>query len=157
MGLSLQFALGKSDEIIQAVANEDFDFINLLDEEGNIADFSLHLSPKDFDLLLNSASSLLGIDQIIELRSNLDFHTHYFDTIDRGASLINETIPQLFSQFDLIDAKKVTEIWYSKLQFTYPTEDIEMSSYAIEAVKKLILISKRCLLEEKQLVYLWFL
>lgn len=61
MGLTLQFALGTKDAILDAVRDDDFDYLYRLEEAGLLADFSLHLVPRDLDSLVQAASATSAI------------------------------------------------------------------------------------------------
>lgn len=53
MGLSLQFAIGNKQTIIDAAEKFDLDFFEKLEAENQLADFSLHLIPDDLNFLVS--------------------------------------------------------------------------------------------------------
>lgn len=157
MSLSLEFVVGDSDEIIRAVKDEDFDQISKLEENGQVADFNLHIIPNDLNFLVYSACELRGLHEKMGLRENCDFDNNFFDSEDRGACNVLKSIPELFSQFQISDSKILTELWFSKLKLIYPKEEIQVSDNAIHSVRRLIEISKMAVNTNLDLVHIWFL
>lgn len=155
MGLTLQFAIGKKQDIINAVENFDFDFIDKLESENRLADFSLHLIPNDLNFLVNCASELKG-KPMLDLRENLDTQAFFIDSEDGGAYFVNPIISSLFSEFDKSDVTEIANKWFDKMRVAH-NEELEISEAALVAIQKLISISKEAKNLNLDLVHIWFL
>jgi len=155
MGLTLQFAVGEKQPIITAVERFDFDFLNQLESENKLADFSLHIEPNDLNFLVNSATELLNIG-LFGLREFLDTTKFYFDSEEGGAYLVGAPVVSLFSKFNENAAAELTHKWFEKMTAEYEQETV-VSDDAIEAVRKLIAISKKAQEQNLDLVHIWFL
>ncbi|HMI63974.1 MAG TPA: hypothetical protein VK518_23820 [Puia sp.] len=154
MGLTLQFAIGEKQTIIDSVERADFDFLYQLESENRIADFSLHIMPNDLNFLVNSATELKHIT-VFGLREYLDTTNFYFDSEDGGAYFVDTAITSLFAKFNESDAPGLTYKWFGKLTVEY-NEDIVVNDDAIDAVRKLILISKQAQEQHLDLIHIWF-
>ena len=155
MGLTLQFAIGKKQTIIDAVERSDFDFLYQLESENKIADFSLHIVPNDLNFLVNSATELINIT-VFGLREYLDTTNLYFDSEEGGAYFVDTAITSLFSKFNESDAPELTYKWFEKMTVEYK-EDTVVNDDAIEAVRKLISISKQAQEQHLDLIHIWYL
>ena len=155
MGLSLQFAIGNKQTVIDAAERFDFDFFDSLEAENRLADFSLHIIPNDLNLLVNSATELKEITSF-GLREYLDTEIFCFDSEESGAYFVNPVIKTLFADFDKNEAPKVTNRWFDKMRIEH-NEDLEVTKEAIEAVEKLISICKDAETLNEDLVHIWYL
>jgi hypothetical protein len=155
MGLTLQFAIGEKQIIIDAAERFDFDFLHQLESENKLADFSLHFVPNDLNFLVNSATELMNIP-LFGLREYLDTTNFYFDSKGGGAYFVNPVVTSLFSKFNENDALGLTSIWFRKMTIEYK-EEMVVNDDAIEAVRKLILISKQAQEQDLDLIHIWFL
>lgn len=155
MGLSLQFAIGNKQTIIDAAQKFDLDFFEKLEAENHLADFSLHLIPDDLNFLVSSATEIKEINSF-GLREYLDTEIFYFDSEERGAYLVNPVIKILFADFEKNEANNITTKWFDKMRIEH-NEDLEVTNEAIEAVEKLISISKDAELLGLDLVHIWHL
>ena len=154
MGLTLQFAIGNKQTIIGAIERSDFDFLLQLESENKIADFSLHIVPNDLNFLVNSATEILHIT-VFGLREYLDTTNFYFDSEDGGAYFVDTAITNLFAKFNESDAPELTYKWFQKMTVEY-NEDLVVNDDAIEAVRKLILISKEAQEQHLDLIHIWY-
>lgn len=155
MGLSLLFAIGDKETIIDAAEKFDLDFFDKLETENKLADFSLHLIPDDLNFLVNSATELREITSF-GLREYLDTETFYFDSEERGAFLVNPIIKILFADFNENEAGKITNQWFNKMRKEH-NENLEVTDEAIVAVAKLISISKEAEASNMDLMHIWYL
>jgi len=155
MGLTLQFAIGEKQLIIDAVERLDLDFLDLLESENKLADFSLHIEPNDLNFLVNSATESINIG-LFGLREFLDTTTFYFDSEEGGAYLVGTPVISLFSKFNENDAVELTNKWFEKMTVEYGQETV-VNDDAIEAVRKLITISKKAQEQNLDLVHIWYL
>ena len=155
MGLTLQFAIGNRDVIIDAIKNFDLDYFDNLETQNNLSDFSLHLIPNDLNFLVNSATELKGIP-IFGLREYLDTEISCFDSEERGGYLVNPIIKVLFSDFEIDETLSLTKKWFDKMNLEY-NDNLEVTDDAISAVKNLVLICKDAESLNLDLVHFWYL
>jgi hypothetical protein len=155
MGVTLQFAIGNRDAIIDAIKNLDLDFLNKLESNNQLADFSLHLEPVDLNYLVNSAAELKAKPSL-GLRENLDTETFYYDSEEGGAFLVAPIITDLFSEFDKSESTELTNKWFEKMRAVY-NDDTEVTDDAISSVEKLISICKEAKSLNNDLVHIWSL
>ena len=155
MGLTLQFAIGKKQTIIDAVERFDFDFLYQLESENKIADFSLHILPNDLNFLVNSATEMINVT-VFGLREYLDTTDFFFDSEERGAYFVDAAIINLFLRFSVSDAPVLTYKWFEKMTAEYKDNTV-VNDDAIEAVRKLISISKQAHEERLDLIHIWYL
>ena len=155
MGLSLQFAIGNKQTIIDAAEKFDLDFFEKLEAENQLADFSLHLIPDDLNFLVSSATEIKEITSF-GLWEYLDTEIFYFDSDERGAYLVNLVVTILFANFEKNEANNITTKWFNKIRSEH-NEDLKVTNEAIEAVEKLISISKDAELLGLDLVHIWHL
>jgi hypothetical protein len=155
MSVTLQFAIGQKQAILDAVKNSDFDFLDVLESQNQIADFSLHITPNDLNFLVNIASELRNLNSI-GLREFLDTTTYFFDSEVCGAYLVNIKISTLFSEFQEDEAFEITNKWFKRMETEY-NEEILVNNDAIESVKKMIDICKKSQKDNLDLVHIWFL
>lgn len=156
MGLSLQFVCGNSAEILHAVDTDDFDFIESLESNNKLADFSLHLEPRNLDTLIQVVSAATKIE-VSGLREHLLFDSTAIDKIDVGAMKVSPTITRLFASIPEDDAESIARKWYQKLAESYPLEQIEYSQDAAQSVQRMITVCKHSFQNNKDLVHIWFL
>ncbi|HLK28315.1 MAG TPA: hypothetical protein VKT28_07025 [Puia sp.] len=155
MGLTLQFAIGDKFKLINAAKDFDFDLLNKLENENQLADFSLHLIPDDLNLLVNAATELKQIP-IYGLRENIDTEIYYFDLEESGAYLVDKKIVALFSTFDDKNVLPLTEKWFEKMNIAH-NEELEVTDAAIDSVQHLISISRNAMQNNADMVHIWFL
>ncbi len=154
MGLSLQFVIGDKTEILNAVRHFDFDVIEKLESENKLADFSLHLIADDLNLLVKSANEELG-EEPFGLREHLDFSEHFVDSEDGGATLVNQRVSVLFSRFDKNQANELAIRWVEKMEKAHQ-EEIGVNPHIVNAIERLIEISKISVDQKLDLVHIWF-
>lgn len=155
MGLTLQFVIGSKIAIIDAVQNADYEFLAELETANKMADFSLHLEPKDLDLLVNAASELKSKKKI-GLREHLDTKEFYYDSEEEGVFLVDPIIAALFAEFGYDEAPLLTKIWFEKMAIAH-NEAIDVNDGAIEAVERLVFISKEVQNTGENLMHVWSL
>lgn len=156
MGLTLQFAVGNEIDMIRSVKSVDFDFLDKLEQDGLLADFSLHIEPRDLDMLVRCACAVKKMPEMT-LRENLDFETTYVDEPEYGATLVSNRIVSLFASFDESNAQALSEAWFYEISEAYPLEDIKLTNEATQAVRMLITISKRAQQHNSAMMHFWSL
>jgi hypothetical protein len=118
MGLVLQFAIGEKIEVIKAFEDFNEDFLDDLEFQNHLVDFSLHIIPNDLNFLVNIAAGLKN-KPVFGLREYLDTSVFYFDEPSSGAYFVNPIIKELFSTFEESDALEITNKWFEKLKIEY--------------------------------------
>ena len=155
MGLTLEFYLGNSRKIINAMRNQNF---ALLYEDSNvvyrIADLSLHLSPKDLNLL----SRQLGIHSQqapIDLRPHLKV---LIDEQDYGLLLVDSKWVKYAAKVNCDNLETIVSGWFESLRQEYPNEEISLTEEAKEAVQNLLELCKEATQKRKaKVLHGWYL
>jgi len=150
MGLSLQFLIGAPKEMLDALSECDYDRIDLLTEMK--ADFSLHLQPRDLQILSDCAAKFTK-------KSLKPFRTAlvcYFDESDRGYFLIHDDWVSVMATIDIRKSKTITAEWFKRMAEIYPDEQIGEPNPAAEtAVCDLIKLCKHAALYHKPVIHIW--
>ena len=155
MGMSLQFYAGDKDVIIDAVAFEELDELEELEDDGLSTDFRLHLQPQDLNPLIQLVSGLYG-DHTFGLKEKLDTRDYYFDAPDRGAFYIEDSVKEVFAQCDLSMAAGLANSWYKKLKEVHPNLDLAHAADAVAPIRELIRICQVATKEDYDLVHVWY-
>lgn len=155
MGLSLKFFAGNKNEIVDAIAKENFEFLEDLEDKMLFADFSLHITPNDLNHLVEIVSSTSGRVPL-GLREQLDTEEFYFDEADRGAFFVQDVIKTVFAQCDLTLAGQLAHEWYERLKLEYPDEALASNKEAVTAIEDMIRISKKAIENDLDIVHVWF-
>ena len=155
MGMSLQFYAGDKDVIIDAVAFEELDELEELEDDGLSTDFRLHLQPQDLNPLFHIVSGLYG-DHTFGLREKLDTRDYYFDAPDRGAFFVEDGVKEVFAQCDLSMAVGLANSWDKKLKEVHPDLASTLAEDAVEPIRELIRICQVAVQEDYDLVHVWY-
>ena len=150
MGLSLQFLIGAPKELLDALTECDYDRIDLLTEIK--ADFSLHLQPKDLQILSDCAAKFTK-KFLKPFRTAL---VCYFDESDRGYFLLHDDWVSAIATIDTQKSKTITAKWFERMTEIYPNEQIgEPNPNAETAVCDLIKLCKHAALYRKPVIHIW--
>jgi hypothetical protein len=152
--LDFQFSTGKTEEILNAVENRNYDYLNKIESEGNLSDFSLHIDFLDIDLLLNCISTYKNL-KINKFRTNFVNTENCIDQKEFGAILLNKEFIELLSTLKESDVEIVSQNWFSEMAKKYPTEEIIVTNDAKESISKLISISKLAKTENTKMIFIW--
>lgn len=155
MGLTLEFYLGNPRKITKAMCNHNFD---LLYEDSNvvyqIADLSLHLSPKDLNLL----SRQFGIHS---QQSPIDLRPHLkvlIDEQDYGLLLVDSKWVKYAAKVSSDNLEIIVSGWFESLRQEYPNEEISITEEAKEAVQDLLELCKKATQKKRaEVLHGWFL
>lgn len=150
MGISLQFLVGAPKGILEALADVNYDKLNSLIEKE--ADFSLHLQPKDLQILSDCAAQYTS--QFLKpFRSAL---VCYLDEVDRGYFLVHDDWVDAMATIDIHKAKELTTKWFEQMSANYPDEQIGSPTVEAEtAVYKLIELCKYAVQYGKPIIHIW--
>jgi hypothetical protein len=137
LGVSLdyQFAVGNADKILKGTKKQDYDYLNKIETEGNLADFSLHIGLKDIDMLLHCAS-IIENKKDIGFQNNFNFTKVYVDEPEYGAIQLTPKFIAFFSTIDESDVEQISKNWFTEMSKTYPSEEIKVTEDAKEAIRK---------------------
>jgi len=152
MGLTLSFITASSSAIIlEAFKDDDYDLFddNIIKE----ADFSLHLKPRDLQILSLCASEF-NAKKPMNLRKQM---TLLLDDEEKGLFEIESKWVSYFGTVPLEQSKNLCGRWFEVMNRKYPKEKIEITEEAIEAVKNLILICQFCINNKTDLFHYWTL
>ena len=156
LGVSLdyQFAIGNADKILIASKKQDYDYLSKIETEGNLADFSLHIGLKDIDMLVHCAS-IIKNKKDIGFQNNFNLTKRYVDEPEYGAIQLTPEFINFFSSIDDSDVEQISKNWFIEMSKAYPAEEIKITEDAIQAIRKLIHISKQAKLNNNDMVFLW--
>ncbi len=155
MGLTLQFAIGERQTLIDAVKRFDLEFLDDIVSANQLADFSLHITPNDLNFLIYSVTELKQKAQF-GLRENLDTTLFYFDSEEAGAYLVDAKIKNLFSELDKNDASAIANKWFNKMSIEYK-EEMSCTDETVTSIEQLITICKTANELNLDLVHIWYL
>lgn len=150
MGLSLQFLIGSPKEMLDALSECNYVGLNRLTEKK--ADFSLHLQPRDLQMLSDCAASY-AVQPLKPFRTAL---TCYLDEADRGYFLVHNDWVDAMATIDIGGYKELAAKWFEQMAENYPNEQIgEPSAAAEKAVYELIELCKYAVQFEKPVIHIW--
>lgn len=150
MGISLRFLVGAPKEILNALADINYDKLDSLIEKE--ADFSLHLQSKDLQIFSDCAAQYTN--QFLKpFRSAL---VCYLDEVDRGYFLVHDDWVDAMATIDILKAKELTAKWFEQMAINYPDEQIGSPTVEAEtAVYKLIELCKYAVQHGKPIIHIW--
>ena len=150
MGLSLQFLIGPPKEMLDALSQCNYAELDRLTERK--ADLSLHLQPRDLQMLSDCAASHTS-QPLKPFRTAL---TCYFDETDRGYFLVHDDWVDAMATIDIKEYKAIATEWFQKMAENYPNEQIGEPSAAAEgSVHGLIELCKYAVQFEKPVIHIW--
>ena len=150
MGLSLQFLVGEPKGLLDALSVADYEKLNSLTEK--MADFSLHLQPRDLQTLSDCAAQYAS--QFLKpFRSAL---VCYLDEVDRGYFVVNDDWVDAMATIDIGKSKELAAKWFEQMALNYPNEQIgNPTADAETAVCELIKLCKYAVQFAKPLIHIW--
>ncbi len=152
MGLSLEFYAGDRDAILAAIQECDMDG---LDEPGVVsayADLSLHLVPRDLDLLSQAFGIATGRDPI-------DLGPHLTAAIDEegyGALEVSRTWVQYVASADLDRTDEVAHRWTERMSAQYHVP-VQVNEDIQNAIPALISLCQSALKSSAAVIHVWYL
>ena len=155
MGIWLKFFAGNAGSLLEAVAEIDVDYFDGFEPGKTFADFSLHITPRDLDLLTAEACKILNSEDM-SLRENLDFDGEYVDEEDRGAYIVARPWIDLWARMEPQNLDAVVASWFTLMQREYEDPEITVTEEAIRAVSDLIGICRTAVCDGCDVVHVWF-
>ena len=115
VGLTLQFLVGDTDVILQAMADFDLDKICQPEVVERCADLSLHIESRDLDSL-SRCMARFNNRAPMELRSHLKISV---DSADGGALLVAEDWVSYVAAVPRVQLVPLVEDWFAKMAATH--------------------------------------
>ncbi|MCA9956754.1 MAG: hypothetical protein KC434_18620 [Anaerolineales bacterium] len=154
MGLSLEFYIGDRKKINNAFRSLQFDLIYDDSEMvGRIADLSLHLQPRDLNMLSREFGRHSG-QKLLDLRSNLKV---LVDEPDYGLLLVSKKWIEYAANVPEDALGKIVTSWFQTMKKEYPNEKIEETEEARLAVKELLGLCREAKQKKLEVLHAWFL
>ena len=156
MGISLEFyAVLSHEEVFSAVEEMDFETLEGLQVDGRYADFSLHITPNDLDLLTNAICQVLN-EEPIGLREYLDTEGWFINEEDRGAFLVFQAWVGLVANCTLSQAELIASRWFESMRDEYGDSEIIKTPESIDSISSLIALCSSAGNSELVVVHTWF-
>ena len=152
MGLTLAFYIGDSKEIERAIRECEIDLLYDPEVVHRQADLSLHILPKDPNLLSRQFGKHSG-RKPLDLRPYLSV---IIDESDRGLLLVDNTWVMYAADVEADAVDNVVEDWFEAMRKEYPQEEIQVTPEAKLAVQALLELCKAALQEGSTVLHSWF-
>jgi hypothetical protein len=152
MGITLKFLSGDSDRLTEVFSGEAY---YKFDDPGVIvaeADFSLHLQPRDLNLLSIAAGILTG-QAPMDLRSQL---TRGVDERDHGLLYVSKEWVAYMAAVPLSSVPELAESWAVGMRKFYNAENIVVTEAMIQALNDLISLCQQASPECVPVVHVWW-
>ena len=155
MGLSLEFYAGDAKLIGQAFSGFDFEQLRNGSLAHSYADFSLHISPLDLNVLSEQAAGLLGRPPVLLLKS-LERHVGGSPE-ESSADAVSRAWVELFAAVPAESASRLSSIWLSAVMAKSREEIDTGSPDAARAVEALLSLCREALARRTDVVFVWYL
>ncbi|CAG0942047.1 hypothetical protein BROC_01699 [Candidatus Brocadiaceae bacterium] len=153
MGLTLEFLTGDSAKIETAFLKDDFDLLDSPQVVHKRADLSLHIVPKDLDLLSYQFGKFAR-SAPIALRPYLHV---ILDEEDRGLFLVDKDWITYAATVAEDTVNKIDEGWFDAMRQEYPNENIELTPAATKAIGDLVSLCKYAIQHRLAVYHCWWL
>ena len=152
MGNTLEFYLIDSEILRELVSDENFEFyFSETVFYDAMADFSLHLTMKDLNLLSRQFGKF-SRQKPIDIRPYMDI---FIDTPGYGLIGIQKKWVRYAAKVKEKHIDKIIEAWFIAIQNEYQDEEIIATQEAKQAVQDLMLICKAAKKKDKELIHIW--
>lgn len=156
MGLNLSFYAGDAQQILKAVRASDFDTLEKHCPGDTYADFSLHITPRDLELLTIVACQFTDKSPL-SFRQSLDLSGEFVDEVDRGGYLVVKPWVEIWSSLKSTYSHQLVEKWFAIMQHEYNDDpEILPTPEAVEAINHLISMSQKAITNKLSVVHVWF-
>ena len=156
MGLSLEFYAGCATIIGPAFGEVEFDDLRDGTKAAAYADLSLHLGPKDLDILSEIAARYLDVEPILLSDCLID----EIGTIDGaetgGADVVAPDWVGMMSLLEEQDAETLAADWIAAVARTAGISP-EITDHPTKALASLIRLCKKAIAEGLDVVHVWYL
>lgn len=116
------------------------------------ADLSLHIEPRDLNMLSMEAGRLTA-QSPIDLRSQL---TRGVDERDRGLLYVSKQWVSYMAAVPISSVSILAERWASRMRESYDTQDIVVTGAMTQALTDLIALCARACAERLPVVHVWW-
>ena len=154
MGLSLELYAGEAIEIGADFTAFEFDGLRDGSRARAYADFSLHLSPTDLDILSEliaervGAAPLLLNDSLIQKVGGIENES--------GAEVVDPAWVQIIAATDQTTAEEITSAWIGRIADECG-QQLDVTTEAVTAVRLLINLCRVAVRENVDVVHTWYL
>ena len=152
MGLTLRFYIGDSKRIEKAIRESEIDLLYDPEVVHKCADLSLHIVPRDLDLL----SRQFGKHS---RRKPLDLRPHLgmiIDENDRGLLSVDKAWVKYIAKARVDAADRIVGDWFEAMRQEYPEEEIKVTQAARSAVRDLVELCKEATRKRAKVLHVWF-
>lgn len=153
MGLLMEFYAGNGQEIGAAFTEGDFDRLSALPLAQ--ADFSLHLSPTDLDILSETAFEMMGrtpIGLLDSLKASVGGNDE-----ENGADVVSESWVAGFAAFPDERVHELALRWMTAVAEDHGEPGIGVTPDSLQAIRELINVCRLAEREKVDVVHTWAL
>jgi len=153
MGLTLEFYQGDPDALALAFENAEFE---VLDDPGVVArtaDLSLHITPRDLNLLSLQVGRITGADPM-ELRPHLDI---VVDEEDRGLLAVSASWVAYLAALKPSHVASLVSAWFEAMQREHGDSGIRVTPEATRGVRDLVDLCVAARLAGSSVMHAWML
>jgi hypothetical protein len=155
MGVSLEFYAGDADKIGHAFSDVEFEAIRDGTLAHSYADFSLHISPTDLDILSEQAAGILGRPPILLLDS---LERHVGGTPDESsADVVSRAWVEFIAAVPEESASRLSSLWLSAVMAESGDKIDAGCPDAARAVGNLLSLCRGALTRRTDVVFAWYL
>jgi hypothetical protein len=152
MGLTLEFCIGNLQKIEKAIRECKLDILDDPEVVQRRADLSLHIVPKDLDLL----SRELGKHSDSEPLDLRPFLNVVVDEEDRGLLLVDDAWVKYAASIKEDAENSIVEDWFVDMRREYPGENIQITPEARVAVRGLLGLCREAAMNKATVLHSWF-
>ena len=153
MALALEFYIGDSERIAEAIRTIELDQLNDPAVVRGKADLSLHITPQDLNLLSLQMGRVSG-RPAIELRPYLD---PIVDEEDRGLLSVDSTWVAYAAAVRAEQVDDLVNGWFRAMRLEYGDLETVVTDESRLAVRDLIALCKAASEDRQPVVHAWFL
>lgn len=153
MGLTMEFRLGHAMDLARAFFAAEFDRLEALSL--GFADFSLHLSPSDLDLLTEELCRASG--ERMRAFTDVTGEPIAGDRLQRGVFLLSSAFVTMTASIREESAGEIAERWMHRVADESGNADLVADADSVLAVSALLSICRKAKLDGIEVVYCWSL
>jgi hypothetical protein len=153
MGLTMEFRAGPSRELAKAFCAAEFDRLEAISRV--VADFSLHLSPNDLDLLAMELSDI-SRHPVLAFTDVVDGPIAG-DDAECGAFLVSEGFVSMVASVPEGSASDIAERWMARVSGDSGEQEIAATADTVMAISELLRLCRTAKEEGLEVVYCWSL
>jgi hypothetical protein len=154
MGLSLEFYAGDADAIGAHFTAIELDGLRNSTRARAYADFSLHLSPTDLDILSAVIARHVGVAPL-PLNDSLVSTVGGFEG-QGSAEVVDPAWVRMVAAADEAAAPELTAVWIEQVGSEYG-QQLTVTPEAVRAVRELIHLCRVAVREGVEVVHTWYL